>query len=200
MIVSEQQITEDDVNRFVALCNNVSKLKTGVHETQIWGIPWTEDDFIRQMVKFGHPAVLMAGLPEVLQDTIEFYKSMEVHDIVQYRAKCLGHWLRRLVDLKADEKRLKEPMDAEVVMVVRQKKLLLWEEMLRAVDYPDMGVVDEMKNGTELVGCIAKTGIWQPWRKLKLARLLAPSLLIRCHLIIPWAEDSASGRVRKSDV
>ena len=30
-----------------------------------------------------------------------------------------------------------------------------WE----AVENPDMGVVDEMKNGTELVGCIAKTGI-----------------------------------------
>ena len=160
VVVSEQQITEDDVNRFVALCNNVSKPKTGVCETQIWGIPWKEDDFIRQMVKFGHPAVLTAGLPDVLQDTTEFYKSMEVHDIVQYKAKRLGYWLRRLVDLKADEERLKESMDAEVVMVVRQKNLLLWEEMLRAVDYPDMGVVDEMKNGTELVGCIAKTGIW----------------------------------------
>ena len=115
VVVSEQQITEDDVNRFVALCNNVSKPKTGVCETQIWGIPWKEDDFIRQMVKFGHPAVLTAGLPDVLQDTIEFYKSMEVHDIVQYKAKRLGYWLRRLVDLKADEERLKESMDAEVV-------------------------------------------------------------------------------------
>ena len=51
-------------------------------------------------------------------------------------------------------------MDEEVVKIVRQKNLLLWEEMLKAVDYPDMGVVEEMKNGTELVGCIAKTGIW----------------------------------------
>ena len=96
-----------DVSRFVALCNNVSNLKTGSCETQVWGIPWTEDDFIKQMVKFGHPAVLTAGLPEVLQDTIEFYKSMEVHDIVQHRAQRLGYWLRRLVELKADEERLK---------------------------------------------------------------------------------------------
>ena len=51
-------------------------------------------------------------------------------------------------------------MDEEVVKIVRQENLLLWEEMLKAVDYPDMGVVEEMKNGTELVGCIAKTGIW----------------------------------------
>ena len=80
-----------DVSRFVALCNNVSNLKTGSCETQVWGIPWTEDDFIKQMVKFGHPAVLTAGLPEVLQDTIEFDKSMEVHNIVQYRAQRLGY-------------------------------------------------------------------------------------------------------------
>jgi hypothetical protein len=148
VIVSEQQITESDVIRFKALCNNVSNLKTGSCETQIWGIPWTEDGFIKQIVRFGHPAVLTAGLPEVLQDTIEFYKSMEVHDIVQHRAQRLGYWLRRLVELKADEDRLKQSMDEEVVKIMRKNNLLLWEEMLRAVENPDMGVVDEMKNGT----------------------------------------------------
>ena len=32
--------------------------------------------------------------------------------------------------------------------------------MLRAVDYPDMGVIDEMRCGAELVGSVEKTGLW----------------------------------------
>ena len=84
-----------------------------------------------------------------------------MHDIVQHRAQRLGYWLHRFVELKADEDRLKQSMDEELVKIMRQNNLLLWEEMLRAMENPDMGVVDEMKNGTELVGCIAKTGIGQ---------------------------------------
>ena len=32
--------------------------------------------------------------------------------------------------------------------------------MLKAVDYPDLLAIDEFVEGTDLVGCIAKTGLW----------------------------------------
>ena len=67
---------------------------------------------------------------------------------------CVG--LLNLRPMKIDSNSL---WMRKLVKIMRQNNLLLWEEMLRAVENPDMGVVDEMKNGTELVGCIAKTGI-----------------------------------------
>ena len=51
-------------------------------------------------------------------------------------------------------------MDAEVAQILKDKNILVWEEMLRSVDYPDMGVVEELRGGTGLVGAVGKTGLW----------------------------------------
>ena len=73
-LVSEQHVCSDDVNRFVSAYKDKGHEKHGNCETQTWGIPWTEEQFVEQMVKFGHPTNVSAGLPEVLQSTIGFYR------------------------------------------------------------------------------------------------------------------------------
>ena len=35
--------------------------------------------------------------------------------------------------------------------ILAPKRILLWEEMLKEANYPDMGVVNELLHGTELV-------------------------------------------------
>ena len=73
--VSEQQLDETEVQKIASNFQDVEMVKMGKCETQVWGIPWTEDDFVKQMVKFGHPSTVKTGLPEVLQDVISFYNS-----------------------------------------------------------------------------------------------------------------------------
>ena len=148
------------MNRIVSMCQVPQPVRPGTCETQLWGVPWSEDQFIEQMVKFGHPTTVKSGLPEVLQSTIEFYQATSLQERLQYRAPKLGFWLRRLVALKEPERALKSSMDSEVSQILKDKNLLLWEEMLRAVDYPDMGVVRELRDGTDLVGPVERTGLW----------------------------------------
>ena len=57
------------------------------------------------------------------------------------------------MELRSEERTSKEAMHPDVAKVVGQKNLLLWQSMLQSVQYPDMGVVEEFKMGTELVGC-----------------------------------------------
>ena len=40
--------------------------------------------------------------------------------------------------MKADEAKLKASLDKDVAIVIKQKNILLWEEMLKSIDYPDM--------------------------------------------------------------
>ena len=87
IFVSEQQICEDDRNRIVSMCQAPDVDKQGHCETQLWGVPWSEDEFIEQMVKFGHPMTVKSGLPEVLQSTIEFYTENNLQQRLQYRAE-----------------------------------------------------------------------------------------------------------------
>ena len=160
IFVSEQQICEDGVNRIVSTCQAPGIDRQGTCETQVSGVPWSEDQCIEQMVRFGHPTTVKSGLPEVLQSTIKFYHETGVQERMQFRACTLGFRLRRLVELKDDERKLKASMDSEVAQILKDKNLLLWEEMLKSVDYPDMGVVDELRNGTDLVSNVEKTGLW----------------------------------------
>lgn len=53
-------------------------------------------------------------------------------------------------------------MDSEVALILGKENILLWKCMFKAVDYPDLGVVEEFKQGSELIDCVIKTGLWPP--------------------------------------
>ena len=50
-------------------------------------------------------------------------------------------------------------MDPLVTKAVASKRILLFEEMLSATGFPNMGLVDELRLGAELVGEIPATGM-----------------------------------------
>ena len=122
------------------------------------GIPWSEKGFAEQMVKCGHPAE--TGLPQVLKDAVDRYGTMDAQQRVSLRASKVRFWLKRMVDFKFEEKKLKETLNPDVAAVLHQKNMLLWQAMLKSVGYPDMAVVDEFQRGTELIGCAETTGLW----------------------------------------
>ena len=71
--------------------------------------------------------------------------------------------------LESDEKALKASLRADVRVVVQSKRLLLWESLLSAVKYPDMGVIAEMKSGVQLTGEAEITGLFKPIFKPRIA-------------------------------
>ena len=160
VFVSGQQLQQCEVDKIVELCGNSPIQKTGVTETQVWGVPWSEQQFIEQMVRFGHPMNLQSNLPEALRDTLEIYNSMDAQQRMAYRANKLGFWLKRLLELKNQENTLKQSLDPEVAQVLQTKNILLWKDMLKSNQYSDMEVVSEFMSGSMLVGCVERTGLW----------------------------------------
>ena len=51
-LVSGQHLTQDDVDKFTAKFGVAVADRGGTSGTQVWGIPWSEDEFLEQMVKF----------------------------------------------------------------------------------------------------------------------------------------------------
>ena len=160
VFVSGQQLQQCEVDKIVDLCGNSPIQKTGVTETQVWGVPWSEQQFVEQMVLFGHPMNLQSNLPEALRDTLEIYNSMDAQQRMAYRANKLGFWLKRLLELKNQENTLKQSLDPEVAQVLQTKNILLWKDMLESTQYSDMEVVSEFMSGSMLVGCVERTGLW----------------------------------------
>ena len=68
--------------------------------------------------------------------------------------------MNRLACLKSEEEKLHAEMNHDVRTVLAGKNILLWKEMLQAIDYEDLGVVQEFMRGTSLVGPAPKTELW----------------------------------------
>ena len=79
--------------------------------------------------------------------------------IARVRAEFFAKWTKRAIQLDMDEKALKNGMHSDVAHAVRNKRILLFEEMLRATNFPDMGVVDELRLGSDLTGEVPLTNM-----------------------------------------
>ena len=75
------------------------------------------------------------------------------------------------------EKAFKASLHADVRVVEQSKRLLLWESLLSAVKYPDMGVIAEMKSGVQLTVEAEITGLFKPIFK----PIIAATKYVRNH-------------------
>ena len=126
---------------------------------KLFGFFWTEDEFVEQAIHAKHPLALDAAVPPQLLDALAFNVNNEEATVARARAKFISMWTQRAIQLEDQEKALKESMDCNVASAVECKRILLFEEMLQATNFPDMGVVDELRAGSDLTGDIPPTGM-----------------------------------------
>ena len=129
-------------------------------QLQVWGTPWTPDEFVDRAVAAGHPAKLHSFLPPMLKDCIEKSLMESCSQRMAHRAQALKHWLRRSIQLKHQEEELVRTLEPGVAEVLQGKQILVWKEMLQSINYSDMGVVDEFCAGSKLTGQTDLTNLW----------------------------------------
>ena len=64
--------------------------------------------------------------------------------------------------METDERALKASMDPQLSAAVASKRILVFEETLKDADYEDLGVVDELRLGAQLIGDVEITGMLPP--------------------------------------
>ena len=94
------------------------------------GVFWSEEEFVEQAAHVKHPLSLDSAVPKQLLDTVRFCASESDAAVARTRVEFVKKWTRRALELEEDEKKLKCCMDALVARAVKQKRFLLFEEML----------------------------------------------------------------------
>ena len=84
---------------------------------------------------------------------------MTIGDLVELRAQWLKKWVSRAKVLDVQEVEAKAGLQEHLSRILAPKRILLWEEMLKEANYPDMGVVNELLHGTELVGSVPRSKV-----------------------------------------
>ena len=124
---------DDDAWEFVDN-KNLQEHSQDVH-VQICGTPWSPGQFVRQGVKARHPMLLQACLPPLLKELVSKYHSTSTLDRVQHRTSRVKHWMAmaRAKQLEEADRKSIKGMRRDVASVLHGKRILLWEEMLKAI-------------------------------------------------------------------
>ena len=77
-----------------------------------------------------------------------------------FRNKWFEKWEARAKQLEPEELELQSSMPEHLRNILKPKRLLLWKEMLSDIGYKDMGVFDEVVEGTSLLGQVPLTGLY----------------------------------------
>ena len=127
---------------------------------QVWGVPWTESEFVSKAVERGHPRSFKALLPPVLDEALSCNAYRSSAEVSALRAKWFSKWVARSAQLKDKESALKESMPEHLKKILGPKRLLLLAEILEEEGYPDKDVFSEIALGTELAGQVPCTGVF----------------------------------------
>ena len=158
-----------------------SAVKLGVNDEhkpdlgeQAWGVPFTPQEFVTTACQKGHPKNFENLLPPVLKEAIGCNTQKSLSDLVELRAQWLKKWVSNAKIFDAQESELQSGLTEHLSRILAPKRILLWAEMLKEAKYPDMGVVNELIHGTELVGSVPSSGIFEA--KLKPAHMTVEQL------------------------
>ena len=125
-----------------------------------FGIHWTPQDFVSAALKRGHPKDAVSALPSRLKSAVDAHVNGNPLDISRARLHWAQKWTSRAVQLRADEEHLKSTLDPEVASIVSNKRILLFEELLKEMDYEDSEVGQLLRQGVPLVGEVQRSHVF----------------------------------------
>ena len=157
MVRSKLQQIAEDAGIDIDVSNTQIPVKA--HRIKVFGIQLEPEAFVQKAIQAEHPMSVESCLPEVLHQTIEFLASTSDLEVMKVRMQFVKKWLTRAEQLQPMERELRTGMDPHVSRVTQQKRILLFEEILKDLSYPDVRVVDELKLGVNLVGEVPVTNM-----------------------------------------
>ena len=119
-----------------------SPIEEGAHfEVLTLRIPRDPADFIKDAHEIGHPRRAFARVPALMREVLEEVFLGDPFEIKSKRANFLKKWMKRAVQLRAEEQQLHAGLPPHLQPLLKDKKLLLWKEILLDLQYSLMEYV-----------------------------------------------------------
>ena len=134
---------------------------SGGLSTILLGRAWTQLQFTAEAIKVMHPYDREIRVPPHVAEVIFNAATLGPAKLQTDRAKTLEYYEGRKKLLEAAEKTEHAKLNKQVEQVVKNKKILLFEEMLRDIGYDDMPVVNLLRKGIKIVDTLELVGIWK---------------------------------------
>ena len=135
------------------------------------GVFLEPEEHMRTAFLLHHPMDTTLILPDLLKRAVFKMMTVEPHLLAKERLDMLKYYRSRAEVLHMQEEALHQSLPQHVQEVVKGKRLLLLEERLNATGFPDMQVMEDFRNGVDLVG-------EEPFSHLYMERLQPASMSV----------------------
>ena len=112
-----------------------------------------------------HPMELHLPVPDLLVRAVVNVLRVGPAHLAFHRTSVLQKIMARSEALKQREKKLHENLHPDLQKVLAGKNTILWEQLLREYEFPDPGLVEEVRQGFELVGPANCSGVFPKFYK-----------------------------------
>ncbi len=119
---------------------------------QWFGVWRTPEQSVAASELIEHPIDMQIPIPDLLLRAIATVLESGPQEVVACRAAHCRRLLQRRSELEVDEASLHDGLDSQVRAVLKDKKILLWKELLVETEFADLDIVDEVLGGIKLVG------------------------------------------------
>ena len=141
------------------------------HDSGSWwaqvGIPVTLEKFLVLSSRSQHPDSMGPVLPPILRRLVHRYCSMTSSELSEVRVNRLKSMLARA--LQAQERAVHLRLEPRARDVLKGKRLLLFGELLAAMNFPDTTLTSDMQQGFRITGWLQDTRVRPP-------KVIVPSL------------------------
>ena len=147
-------------------------IKVSLQDGTWWalvGQPVEPEEFLQRSRGCGHPACSLPPLPPALDKTVSCLSSQRVADIHKTRCQRLKSMCDMARELQPQEDALQSSLQPHLKTILQGKRLHLFSTMLKGIDYPDTGLVQDMLQGFRLTG-------WLPDTQTRPSKVVPPSL------------------------
>ena len=124
--------------------------------------PIEPQEFVARAITVRHPNSQLPDLPALLQDTTEWMATVTQWEIHKFRCQRLVSMLARARELQQDEQAFQAKAHESVRPFLAGKRLLLFQELLNSMNFPDSTLASDMRSGFKLTGWVRYTGARQP--------------------------------------
>ena len=122
------------------------------------GVYRTPSQTVKATAMLQHPLQLALPLPDNMVEAVLRVLSLGPSGLVDLRLNVLRTLQSRRRDLQPDENKLHAGMHPDLARVLEGKSTLLWEQLLAETQFPDPGLIAEVRQGFELVGPATPSG------------------------------------------
>ena len=130
-----------------------------------YGVFFSPDEFVERSLQLQHPFDVPLPFDQANMEAISFILSEGPAAVARFRVEKLNHYIQRAKDLKQQETKLHETLDASLQPILASKRLLLFKELLSDANVEDPTLFQELCEGFRLVGDIQPSGQFQPQLK-----------------------------------